>query len=1808
MKRILGLLFALLLLLQTIDPSVYAAEDMTSTVAEDSSASSSNTNAEVTTDDGDTSNSQQSASDIDNTTVNQDAYMELPLPVLPPEEEQKYIVRLNESNEQNFSIQSAPTELEDAVKLPLVDRYAAELTPSDVNDLIREGTVESVELDQPIELAANSVEEKDLQNQAQSIPWGLYSIGANLVKKTNTSKKVKVAVLDTGISSHSDLNIKGGISFVEGESDYSDRQGHGTHMAGTISAIDDTYGIVGVAPDVDLYAVKVINAEGKGYTSSVIQAIDWAIDQHIDIINISFTSVEYSESLQKAIQTARDKGILIFAAAGNSGNGSDNVRYPAKYPGVIGVGAVNTAHMRATFSATGEGVDLVAPGTNVLSTLNHNKYAVLSGTSSATAFASGAAALLWEHHPDWTADQVSEQLSQTATSLGESRQYGKGLINVAKALGIVDGSIAPLTDGEDPSLITMPTEEVVTPPTEGDLELASYDHTGNGQTITAGQAATVSLKLQGGLNGENIHPRVTITVSPTNDPSNVLTQYTKVVMDPDLNVNIPFTWQTTADIAPGAYTIKYAYRAFADGSMDDKFTINVLPASGGVQDTYEPNNSFSTAKVVQEGESYVSYIPTEDDIDYYKFTATTTRDANIQLHSSRAAAYIITAYGGSQNTLTSAQATNGNTGDITLSVEAGNTYYLKIVGSNSYFGSDAYTLSIDGYVAVPLAAPTNLITIPGYTTIKLTWDMMPDATSYIVQVNGNTVATTEDNVFKVEGLNSLTSYTLGVSAVYPTGNSKFATTRDTTLISELIINVPQDSKLSAGSEQLFTFKPASTGVYHIYTGAYLNRGGQSFTDLKIFEDSSQSKLVADGQDATGTSFSEIKTPLTGGKTYYVRLSGFDHLPMEARITAKVISSDIPYIALDDPKDIDESKDNSTVYIFVPGATASYKLLTSYYGGQSGKANNTRLQVYSDASLKQLVAKGEADDDSMTGFSKLDLSLNKGTPYYIKVSAYDKVYARLLMTAAPIEYESLQSRQMKEVSAKADQEVYYSFTPTQNGKYRFFTVTPGGNSRSSDPHISLYADALLTNFVVSNDNVEGKNKYYGSLNAKLETELQKGKTYYLVIGNEAVGKALNAKVQVEDAFQSEKSVAQRLDWNKIYDYDALDRKLNTSSAYDVDFYRFSLSNTSQININIYDNFAYIEDKNGIIMGFIRTDKANSRVFTLPAGEYYLRVDSTIAGGSASSLINKDYTMSLYLNNIQVVTDDDSENFETATIEHGGGGAASKKVFSFTPNPQGIRSSKVVFEYPNDSEFTKILYKISPNQFTGSYSEEYTVFQSSVNNAKSISSVSLKWNGSITEKLRSELAWKYNGAYYAKDGMYQTTSYPSPVTQAEAFKIRKEMVKYDDFQVSNVISMNQRTGNHVIAPPMTLNGDETGELIKAGMYAECTECQNYYKLYVASANQVGATGWYQDYVRWFRENYGSTSVDKFFAGMEKLKMLDPNASVSDVVHELLGAGEVVPYISFVAGGLNSIVYLSQGEYTEASLSAAGMVPFVGLIKVASKGTFKIVKLAGFAKATDVAKHAAKTCNCFVAGTQIKIADGEKPIEDIQIGDRVLSKDAETGQLDYKAVTALYRNEKDTTYKLHVGQQIVETTDNHPFWVEGKGWVTAIDLQVGDQLKQSNGNVLAIEQIEIVHHEQKVKVYNFTVADYHTYFVSDLGIWVHNIDECSRVIKYATNPLAQEIVTLDDKLYHMWNKGSQETIGDSLIYHFDKHGAKVGAKDITQYIRKAEGFSQNLRGATKSKVEGEVEGVFRYKKTNKFIDIAPDGTFISFGTQER
>ncbi|MEK3824258.1 polymorphic toxin-type HINT domain-containing protein [Paenibacillus sp. FSL K6-1558] len=156
-------------------------------------------------------------------------------------------------------------------------------------------------------------------------------------------------------------------------------------------------------------------------------------------------------------------------------------------------------------------------------------------------------------------------------------------------------------------------------------------------------------------------------------------------------------------------------------------------------------------------------------------------------------------------------------------------------------------------------------------------------------------------------------------------------------------------------------------------------------------------------------------------------------------------------------------------------------------------------------------------------------------------------------------------------------------------------------------------------------------------------------------------------------------------------------------------------------------------------------------------------------------------------------------------------------------------------------------------------------------------------------------------------------------------------------------------------------------------------------------------------------------------------------------------------------------------------------------ASKG---IGKTAGKTKAP-----ASKGCNCFVAGTKVQTDEGEKPIEDIEVGDKVLAKSDETGEVAYKEVVGLFQKQADQIFKVHIGDEIIEATAEHPFWLDGKGWTFVKDLKVGDLLVSSDGTKLAIDKIE--KEPREATVYNFEVRDFNSYFVSNLGIWVHNCE---------------------------------------------------------------------------------------------------------------
>ncbi len=283
----------------------------------------------------------------------------------------------------------------------------------------------------------------ELDNQVfalgQTLPWGVDRIDAEVVhtNSDNRGAGVNIAIIDSGIDyNHPDLNdnYASGYDFVNGDTDPMDDDGHGTHVAGTVAAENNEFGVVGVAPDAKLYALKVLDDTGSGYMSDVVLAIQWATVNEIQVINMSLGGNK-NIFLEWACNLAYyDDGLLLVAAAGNGGA----VIYPAAYSSVIAVSAIDSNDELAYFSSTGKQVELAAPGVDINSTLPGNTYSgeTWSGTSMASPHVAGTAALVIASGIS-NVTEVRAKLQDTAEDIGLStREQGYGLVDAAEAAGV----------------------------------------------------------------------------------------------------------------------------------------------------------------------------------------------------------------------------------------------------------------------------------------------------------------------------------------------------------------------------------------------------------------------------------------------------------------------------------------------------------------------------------------------------------------------------------------------------------------------------------------------------------------------------------------------------------------------------------------------------------------------------------------------------------------------------------------------------------------------------------------------------------------------------------------------------------------------------------------------------------------------------------------------------------------------------------------------------------------------------------------------------------------------------------------------------------------------------------------------------------------------------------------------------------------------------------------------------------------------------------------------------------------------------
>ncbi|WP_409483307.1 S8 family serine peptidase [Arsenicicoccus dermatophilus] len=294
----------------------------------------------------------------------------------------------------------------------------------------------------PVHLAAT------YDDPLRSAQWPLDTLHGEQLRAQDPARGITVAVVDTGVSgTHPDLagRLLPGLDLVDPANDGRvDANGHGTHVAGIIAAdAGNATGVAGLAPDASILPIRVLDADGSGWTSDIAGGIVQATDRGAKVINLSLGGEYDDPTMRSAVAYARSKGATVVAAAGNARASGSPVEYPGAYPGVVAVAATTSTNTSASFSNVNDYVALAAPGERIASTYADwstgslvDDYVYLSGTSMATPYVAAAVASLRAAFPAATSDQVVQALESTATDLGTpglDPEFGHGLINPLKA-------------------------------------------------------------------------------------------------------------------------------------------------------------------------------------------------------------------------------------------------------------------------------------------------------------------------------------------------------------------------------------------------------------------------------------------------------------------------------------------------------------------------------------------------------------------------------------------------------------------------------------------------------------------------------------------------------------------------------------------------------------------------------------------------------------------------------------------------------------------------------------------------------------------------------------------------------------------------------------------------------------------------------------------------------------------------------------------------------------------------------------------------------------------------------------------------------------------------------------------------------------------------------------------------------------------------------------------------------------------------------------------------------------------------------
>ena len=338
----------------------------------------------------------------------------------------------------------------------IVPANAPFVTPEDTRLTYRSGKIETdlkfktvaLTEKEAARIGISTAVEKDFVVKAETVDenqeiynYEAYSWNVPFVKGTETdintlgNANIKVGILDSGVSLSDEFEDVVRIDLVPDTiydplGIYNDVTGHGTGVAGVIAADKNNKGIIGIAPNVSVYSIRVLDENNEAPISRIIAGIEWAIENDIDVLNMSFGTENYSAQLYNAVRRAYENGIVLVASAGNTGGESEQVTYPAKFSEVIAVGACNENGDESDFSPNSTDVDILAPGEYINAVSLVDGYCVENGTSLAAPHISAAAALIL------SADNTKnpEFVKQLLVSTANVSQNPRGILDIKNAL------------------------------------------------------------------------------------------------------------------------------------------------------------------------------------------------------------------------------------------------------------------------------------------------------------------------------------------------------------------------------------------------------------------------------------------------------------------------------------------------------------------------------------------------------------------------------------------------------------------------------------------------------------------------------------------------------------------------------------------------------------------------------------------------------------------------------------------------------------------------------------------------------------------------------------------------------------------------------------------------------------------------------------------------------------------------------------------------------------------------------------------------------------------------------------------------------------------------------------------------------------------------------------------------------------------------------------------------------------------------------------------------------------------------------